>query len=239
MKRVKQNRRRWFQFLKGFLRLPFRKRKYIFLGEKPEDKSLIFSNHVYASSPLFHELYAPFKLRFWGTYEMDKSLKSNFQYLSSTYLHIVKKINIILAKIVGFIICPFIKWFYNGVKIIPTHTDYNFLRTLKLTEKSLNEGENIVIFPEDLSQGCPDVLTHYYCGGFYAADKYCSKFKCDLKIFNCYYVKKIRTFIIDTAILFSELKKEFDTNYQAMADKFCARANEIGELFRPKPRKTN
>ena len=109
MKRVKQNRRRWFQFLKGFLRLPFRKRKYIFLGEKPEDKSLIFSNHVYASSPLFHELYAPFKLRFWGTYEMDKSLKSNFQYLSSTYLHIVKKINIILAKIVGFIICPFIK----------------------------------------------------------------------------------------------------------------------------------
>ena len=35
-------------------------------------------------------------------------------------------------------------------------------------------------------------------------------------------------------IPFSQLKAKYNNNYQAMADEFCIRANEIGDLYRNK-----
>lgn len=232
MKKAKQNRKTWFRGLTGFLRIFFRKRKYLFLGEVPSEKCIVFSNHVAASCPIFHELYSPFKMRYWGTYEMTEDLKTNYKYLSTTYLNEKKHFNKVISKILGFIICPFVKIFYNGMQLIPTYKNINFYKTVKLSEKSINGGETLIIFPEDSHDGYHDHLSMYSSGGFYFADKYCTKYNCDLSIFNCYYVKKIRTFIVDKDIPFSKLKEELGNDYQAMAKKFCDRANELGEHYR-------
>lgn len=237
-KRAKQNRKRWFRGLTRFLRIFFIPRKYIFLdGTMPGEKCIVFSNHVAASAPVFHELYSPFKLRFWGTYEMTEDIKTNYRYLSTTYLHDKKKFPRWLSKIVGFIICPFVKVFYVGMKLIPTYTDIKLITSVKMTEASLNNGETVVVFPEDSHDGYHDHLSSYFPGGFFAADRYCDKYKCDLTIYNCYYVKKLRTFVVDKGIPFSTLKEEFGKDYGAMAKKFCDRANEIGETYRKLKRK--
>ena len=86
-KRAIQNRKFWFGCLKAILRTFFRRRYFLYLGEKPTEKSIIFSNHVAASGPIFFELYSQFKMRFWGTYEMTKGYKTVYKYLRVTYLH--------------------------------------------------------------------------------------------------------------------------------------------------------
>lgn len=234
--KAKQYRRFWFRCVTKFMRIFFRRRHYLFLGDVPQDKSIIFSNHVGASAPIFHELYAPFKLRFWGTHEMTEPLRENFKYLSNIYLPEKKGHSKFGSKILATIICPFTKIFYAGLKLIPTYKDAQFIHTIKLTEKSLNNGENIIIFPEDSHDGYHKHLTGYYGGGFFAADKYCKKFNCDISIYNCYYIQETRTFVVDKAIPFSELKKEFGSDYVSMAKKFCDRANEIGETYNQKRR---
>ena len=231
-KRAKQNRKTWFRGATRFLRLFFRKRKYLFLGEMPKEKCVVFSNHVGASCPVFHELYSPFKMRYWGTYEMTESFKVNYKYLSTTYLRDKKGFNKFFGKVIGGIITPFVRIFYRGMQLIPTYKNINFFKTIKMSEKSINDGETLIIYPEDSHDGYHDHLTNYFSGGFYFMDKYTTKYNCDLTVFNCYYVKKLRTFIVDKEIMFSELKNEFGTDYDAMAKKFCDRANELGEHYR-------
>ena len=125
-KRAKQNRKTWFRGATRFLRLFFRKRKYLFLGEMPKEKCVVFSNHVGASCPVFHELYSPFKMRYWGTYEMTESFKVNYKYLSTTYLQDKKGFNKFFGKVIGGIITPFVRIFYRGMQLIPTYKNINF-----------------------------------------------------------------------------------------------------------------
>lgn len=236
-KRAKQNRAGWFQGVKGFLRILFRPRRYVFLGDVPSGKSVVFSNHVAASGPVFHELYCPFKMRFWGTYEMTEDIQTSYKYLSDNYLHVKKRWPLFLSRIIGFIIVPFVKIVYNGMKLIPTYTDIKFFNTVKKSEQSLDRGEVLIVFPEDSHDGYHDHLKNYFGGGFFAADKYGLKHDCDFMMYNCYYVKKHRAFIVDKGIPLSELKEKYGKDYQAMARAFCDRANEIGDTYRKMSRK--
>ena len=52
--------------------------------------------------------------------------------------------------------------------------------------------------------------------------------------YNSYYLKKQKLIVIDKGIPYSQLKAKYNNNYQAMADEFCIRANEIGDLYRNK-----
>ena len=229
---VRNNRKRWFRILLGFLRIFFRRRKYIFLGEMPKETCIIFSNHVGASAPVFHELYCPIKMRFWGTYEMTGTFKDNYKYLSTIYLTNKKGFHPFVAKILAGIICPFVRIFYKGMKLIPTYTDFRFMDTINKSLECLSNGESLIIYPEDSHDGYHNHLNKYFGGGFLAANRYFDKYHNDIKLYNCYYIKKQRTFIIDDGIPFSKLKEEFGKDYEAMANKFCSRANELGDKYR-------
>jgi 1-acyl-sn-glycerol-3-phosphate acyltransferase len=86
-KQKKIKNRRWFMcILRGLVKIFIRKPKMIYLGEKVEPQSVLLSNHVGSSGPLTLECYfkdQPF--RFWGTYEMNGSLKEVYKYLSEIY----------------------------------------------------------------------------------------------------------------------------------------------------------
>ena len=77
---MKQDRKAWFRGLKGLIRIFVKKTKFVYLGEEPKGPSLILSNHVGALGPLSFELYFPYRMRFWGTYEMNGSLREVYRY---------------------------------------------------------------------------------------------------------------------------------------------------------------
>lgn len=229
MKKLKNGRERWFRGLKGFLKIFVRKPKFIFLGSQPQEYSLTLSNHVGASAPIKYELYFPQPFRFWGTYEMTMGLKSTYKYLSTTYLHQKKHINKIFAKIIAFIISPFVNMFYKGLRLIPTYNNYKLRSTIRESVSSIKNGEKLIIFPEDSSKGYFDNLTSFFAG-FVLLAKICLKQGIDLMIYVSYYVKEKKTFIFDEGIKFSELLKQ-NIGDKKLAEKMCKRANELRDIF--------
>ncbi len=221
----KKNRKFWFRCFKGFLKIFIRKPKIIYLGEKISEPSLILSNHVGAKAPLNLELYFPKPFRFWGTYEMNSDLKSVYKYLSTIYFHQKKHMKKGLAKFVGFIVAPLLKMFYSGLRLISTYKDSRFRQTIKESWETIKNGENIIIFPEDSSQGYFDNITYYFKGFVVFAD-ICYKKGVDLPIFVSYYRKKDKTYIIDKPVRYSELLAKGMEN-QEIANMMCNRTNEL------------
>ena len=92
-------RRGWFKCVKAILRIFIKKPRFVFLGEEFQDRSLVLSNHVGASAPLTLETHFPKPFRFWGTYEMNSSLKEVYKYLSEVYFTQKKHWNKFGAKL--------------------------------------------------------------------------------------------------------------------------------------------
>ena len=223
-----RNRKRWFCILKGFLKIFIKKPRYVYLGEEFDDEpSIILSNHVGAKGPLTHELYFPKPFRFWGTYEMNSGLKGVYKYLTEVYYTQKKHWKPFPAKLFCLIAAPLTNLFYKGLNLISTYPDFRFRKTLSESMKTVKEGQSLIIFPEDSSNGYFDELSKFFAG-FVTFAQAALKRGMDLKIYQSYFRKKDKVFIIDKPIRFSELIKNFESK-QALADLICDRVNELGK----------
>ena len=218
----------WFKCFKVIL-LPFiRKPRFVYLGEQFADKALVVSNHIGAKAPLTFELYFPKLFRFWGTYEMNSSLKEVYKYLSEVYYGRKKHWNIVASKLFCLIAAPLAYLFYRGLKLISTYPDYRFKNTLKETVKTLEYDCNIIVFPEDSSNGYFDEITEFFAG-FITLAKYCYRQGMDLPIYVTYLRRKEGVYIIDKPIKTSELLATGLSKYE-LAEKLRSRCNELGAI---------
>ncbi len=224
----KSNRKAWFRGLKGFLKIFIRKPKFIYLGEKTEEQSIILSNHVGAMAPLKWELYFENNFRFWGTYEMNSGLKEVYKYLSTIYFHQKKHMPKFIAKVVAVIAAPLLRMFYRGLNLIPTYTDYRLRQTMRVSDETLNKNETIIIFPEDSHDGYHDELTKCFPGFALLASIQLKKDR-DLPIYLAYYRKKDKAFVIDKPVMYSTLEKTCADKYH-MADYICERLNTLRNI---------
>jgi len=222
------NRKTWFRGLKCFLKLFVPKPKFVYLGESITKPSIILSNHVGASAPVKYELYFKENFRFWGTYEMNSGLKSVYKYLSTVYFHQKKHKGKFVSKLIAFFACPFANLFYKGLNLISTYKDHRFKNTIKESIKTIQNGQNLIIFPEDSSKGYFDNLTQFFAG-FVVLAKMFYKKGIDLPIFVSYYRKKDKTFVIDKPINFSDLVKTRLNKYE-IAKMLCNRANALATI---------
>lgn len=198
----------WFKCLKSILRIFIRKPKIIYLDGQIKENSIVLSNHVGSVVPIKLELYANFSFRYWGTYEMNSGLKSVYKYLSTTYFHQKKHKDKKLSKILAFLVAPFANIFYKGLQLISTYKDVRFKTTLKNSYKTIKNGYNLVIFPEDSSNGYFDDLKHFFAG-FVVLCEYCLKRNLDLNIYTSYFIKKENSYIVGKVVKFSQIKKQF------------------------------
>lgn len=223
-----------FEAVKSFLRIFKRKPKIINLGGNPlEDGAIYTTNHEAAKGPLIYELYFPLKFRFWGTFEMTADFKTRYKYLSKIYLHEKRHLPKWLAKIVAFIIAPFLYAFYKGINLIPTYRDSRLIKTFKTTFSELEKGTSILIFPENSSDGYHQELTEYYAGFVTLAKQYYKTHGKSLKIYNMYYCKSNNTIVIDKPMDYLSLKNENKSDKQ-IAEDFRVRANELYHLYKSK-----
>lgn len=232
MKNKKQlahgQRKKWFKCVKAVLKLFIKKPKFIYLGEKIPSRALVLSNHVGASAPLTLELYFPNPFRFWGTYEMNSSLKEVYKYLSEVYFYQKKHWNKLLAKIFCVIAAPVAWVFYRGLTLISTYRDHRFKNTLKESILALQSDCNLVIFPEDSSNGYFNTITGFF-SGFVCIAKLAHKKGMDLPIFLSYFRKKDKVYVIDKPIYYTQLEQMGFDKYQ-MAEYLKDRCNKLGSL---------
>ena len=228
-KKFKQNRKAWFRGFKQFLKIRYRKSQFIYLGEKPTERSIILSNHVGTDGPLGLEIYADFPVRMWGAYEMNSGLKKLYKYQSEVYYHEKKGWNLHLARLFCLLASPLTNLFYKGLNLISTYHDTRLKKTLDESFTAINDNrENIVIFPEDSSEGYCDKLKGFHAGFVMLAEK-CLNGGIDVPIYVCYFKKKERQYIFDAPIRYSELKAQF-SDRKAMAEYLCMRCNTVAEI---------
>lgn len=237
-KKFKQKRKAWFRGFKQFLKIKYKKPQFIYLGEKPTERSIILSNHEGTDAPMSLEIYADFPICFWGTGEMNSGLKRLYKYQSEVYYPVKKGWNLHLSRLFCLLASPLTNLFYKGLNLISTYQDGRLRLTLGESLVALKDnGENIVIFPEDSSDGYSDELKGFHAG-FVLLAEVCLKNGIDVPIYVSYFKKKQRQYIVDAPVKYSELKAKFgDRN--AIAEHLCMRCNILGKMVFEKQNSSN
>ncbi len=227
-KKFKQDRKLWFRGLKQLIKIRYKRPKFIYLGDKPLNCSVILSNHVGTDAPMSLELYADFPLRLWGTNEMNSGLVKLYRYQTRVYYHIKKGWNLHLARLFCILASPLTNLFYKGLKLISTYPDFRFKDTIKESIKVLKNNENIVIFPEKTEGKYKDRLDEFYKGFVLLGEK-CLKEGIDLSIYPAYFKIKEKVYLFDKPILFSKLKNDFNSR-EEICNYLVSRCNNLGKV---------
>ncbi|MGN1212478.1 MAG: hypothetical protein ACI4TZ_00365 [Christensenellales bacterium] len=221
-------RKGWFRALKKVMRVRYKRPTFVFLGEKFDNGAVVLSNHEGTDAPLSLEIYLNRPIRMWGTYAMNSGLKEMYKYQTKVYYHQKKGWNLGLARLFCLIASPLTNMFYKGLQLISTYQDVRFMNTIKQSIQSIKKGENIVIYPEDSSNGYLAELEGFFAG-FVVLAEACRKQGIDVPIVVSYYKKDENIFVFDKPVLFSELAKDCADKAQ-IADKLRLRCNELGKM---------
>ena len=228
----KKIRRRSFRFLVGLVRFFTPRTKFVYLGEKITEPSVLLSNHAGVSAPFGFEAFMNEPLRMWGTYQMTKGYRSVKRYY--TYIFLKQKhpnYSDFRCRLLGFLLSPLATWYYSGNTVIPTYPDARLKTTMHESEETIEKGMSIVIFPEDSSEGYFEQLKYLF-GGFAVLCERLYKKGRDVLVSCCYYHKKKRVCVIDNSVRYSVLRGEvFDRN--ALAAKMRKRINELAYVEIP------
>jgi len=224
----KSKRKWWFKILKKIMKIRYKKPQFIYLGEEFNNSSIILSNHEGTDAPMSLEIYLNKPIRMWGAHEMNSGLIKLYKYQTKVYYHQKKGWNLFLARLFCLIASPLTNLFYKGLNLISTYKDGRFKNTLNESLDAIKNGENIVIFPEDSSNGYLEELEGFY-SGFVLLCEVCLKKKIDVPIVVTYFNKKDKIYIIDNPIYYSTLKQKF-TNKKEIAEHLKNRCNELGKI---------
>lgn len=214
-----------FSVVKKLLKL-FIKVKVESRIEKIPDKAIVVTNHAGKMGPLVLELYYPkFSVK-WGAHQMLGNFKSRYLYLRDVlYMQKLGKKKF-SATLKAFFEACFSKFFYKGIKVLPTYTDMRFLQTVRFSMQVLDSGASVMIFPEDSNNGYFDELTGAFAGFVALAEQYYNKTGEDVPIVPAYYHKKSKKIIVYPTLSVQELKKQGFNRYQ-IADKIKDEINSI------------
>ena len=190
------------------------------------DQPFVFIvNHCGSKVPTRIENYFPVPMYMWGTYEMCEGLKAVRKYLIHTYYHQKKHVPLFFARIIGTLFAPFANGYYNGTRLIPTYRDGRLIQTFKETDRLMNEGNSLVVYPEDSSEGYKDQI-EYLFNGFLTFCQMRLRKELDTPIYVSYFQKKKRCFVIDKPRYYSELLKEYD-DHDSIAKELRLRMNSL------------
>lgn len=228
VKKFKEKRSWWFRGFKACMKLVIKPPKFVYLGEKIKDGSIILSNHVGTKAPLAMELYLNQPLRIWGAYQMNGNVFSVYKYQTKTYYIEKKHWNPFLAYTFCLLASPLTWIFYRGLNLIPTYKDHRFRRTLAESVETIKHNQSVLLFPEDSTKGYLDELEGFYAG-FVVLAKTLYKQGIDVPIVVSYYKKEAKEYIIDNPVLYSELLNKYETQ-EEIAKQLCERTNELFKI---------
>lgn len=201
-----KRKQRVFGPIKKILKFFCKKIKVVSVGGELMENALLLANHANKKGPLIYELYLPIHCVKWGAHEMLGNYKQRWHYLRDV-LYIQKNgVNKFKATIKATFEAIFSKFFYRGIKVLPTYKDARVRRTFDKSVDVLNDGSAVMIYPENSDNGYFDVLTAFYSGFTFIAEKYYKVNGVDVPIRPVYYHKKKRIIVVGEPCFYSEMK---------------------------------
>lgn len=228
-KEIHKKKRRWyFRFLLTLMKGRYKKPKFVYLGEEITTGGIILSNHEGTDAPISLEMYLDRPLRMWGAWEMNSGLVKMYKYQTRVYYHEKKHWNLHLARLFCLLASPLTNLFYSGFDLISTYRDGRFLKTIRESIDALKAGDNIVIFPEDSTEGYKAELDGFY-QGFIALAEVAYKKGMDVPVYVTYFQKQNKVYVIDKPVLYSELIKD-GASREEIAKRLVDRCNQLGKM---------
>lgn len=224
-----KKRKLWFRCLKGIMKIRYKRPKFIYLGEEFCGGSIVLSNHEGTDAPMSLEIYCDKPTRMWGAHEMNSGLIKMYKYQTKVYYHEKKHWNLGLARLFCLIASPLTNLFYKGLNLISTYRDSRLRKTITESISAIEEGQNIVIYPEDSTNGYLPELEGFHAGFVLLAEA-CKRKGIDVPIYVAYYRKSDNTYIVDKPIKYSELTQNNESK-EVVADRLRLRCNELGKMF--------
>lgn len=227
-KAKKEKKSLGYRFLMWILKKAKKPSKFVYTADKIETPSIILSNHVSTSGPLSFQLYSGMKYRFWGAYQMNSGLKSMYRYQTRVFYHEKRGWNLTLARLYCLLASPLTNIIYGGLNLISTYPDVRFRKTIKESQKAIEEGKSLVIFPEISDKGYLDELEGFH-RGFVVFLRYMYNKGVDLPVVVTYYNKYNQVHMVGEKVLYSKLVEEYKTE-EAICKALCDKCNELGKL---------
>ena len=191
-----------------FFKIALHKPKEIInLNDEPiEDKALILAPHHGKWGPIYLNMYYPHKTTIMGHYAMLGNYKSRYNYLSKVlYLQKTHRSKF-RAYVPTIIEAIFSINSYRAMRIIPTYPDSRFTNSIRQGCKLIDDGFQLVIFPEDSDQGYQKEFDHFHPGFYFIPTYYNKTHEQELPIYPVYYLAKKRKIVIGKKVYLSELK---------------------------------
>ncbi len=113
----------------------------------PNEATLIVANHSQMYGPVACEFYTPNKHYTWCAGEM-MSIKTVPEYAFRDFWSQKPKRTHLFYRLASYIIAPLASLIFNNANTIGVFRDTRILSTFKATVNRLNEGNNVVVFPE-------------------------------------------------------------------------------------------
>lgn len=233
MSRKKEMKRKnpgfFYRGYRGFIRIFKKKVKFYHVGDKLPAGTFILSNHESSKGPLAWELFYDTKIRMMGNEEMNSGIKRLYRYQTKVYYHQKKHWPLFLARLFCLLASPLTYFFYRGLQLISIRDGVGFRRTIGEAFHALTEfKENVVIYPEDSSEGYFKELKAFK-HGFLLVCEYAYKKGYDLSITVAYIKLGINTCLVDEPVMYSTLLEKYQTR-DNIAEALKNRCNELGRL---------
>ena len=136
-----------YRFIKAAVRLFYHNMEVVNVGHLPPGPCIVVGNHTQMNGPIACELYSPRPRYTWCAGEMMR-LRDVPSYAYRDFWSQKPRAVRWFFRIASYLIAPLSVCAFNGANTVPVYRDSRLLTTFRLTLEHLQEGADIVIFPE-------------------------------------------------------------------------------------------
>ncbi len=190
----------------------------------PSEPSIYVGNHSKTNGPIISELYFPTKHKTWCAAEMMK-MKEVPSYAYRDFWHLKPKHTKWFYKLISYLIAPLCACVFSNADTIAVHHDIKIIKTIRQTVEYMQNGANIVIFPE-YEKPYNHILSEFQSGFVDTARFYYKKTGRSLDFVPIYVAPNLKALYIGKGIKFNP-QNNIENERKRICDYL---SNEITEI---------
>ena len=194
-----------YKIIKGLVRIFYRKMKVVGLENLPEKNAIIVGNHTQMNGPICGELFMPENCYTWCAGEM-MHLKEVPAYAFSDFWSQKPKCLQPFYRFLSYLIAPLAACIFTNARTIAVYRDMRIMSTFKETLKTLENGRNVLIFPEK-DEKYNNILYTFQENFINVAKLYSKKTGISLIFVPMYIAPKLNSMYIGKGIRFESINK--------------------------------
>lgn len=223
-----QKKKPWyFRAFVWTVRRFYKKRTWLGVENLPSEPCIVVGNHAQMDAPLSCQLFYPRKKWLWCRGEMLNP-KEIAAYSYQDFWSLKPKWIRWFYKLLSYAIVP-MAYLFRHADVISVYKDTRVITTLKQTVSRLDEGYDIVIFPESPTP-YNEIVNEFQRNFIDCARLYYKKYKKPISFVPCYNAPSLKTVVFGAPIYFNPetpIEEEKTRLCEALKAEITALAKEL------------